>query len=103
MADLSIHRAHALGMSAARDIARQWHVQAQQDYGLRCVYVEGAEEDAVQFSRSGVSGRLQVRADAFVLEARLGFMLSTFKQAIETEIGKNLDALLDGPGQAFQS
>ena len=100
MADISIHRAHALGMPAAREVAQQWHAQAQALCGLRCAYTEGEVEDTVQFSRSGVSGRLLVRPDAFALDARLGFMLSAFKDAIEMEIGKNLDALLGASGKA---
>ncbi len=56
--------------------------------------LEGETSDTVEFTRSGVSGRLIVAADHFDLEARLGFLLGAFAKTIEGEITKNLDTLL---------
>jgi len=97
MADLHIVREHTLGLSKARDIAFKWAEQAQTEFGLACTYTEGDTTDALTFARSGVKGTLDVDASRFELHAKLGFLLGAFKQRIEDEIVKNLDALLTLP------
>lgn len=94
MANLHIRREHALGLKAARKIAWQWAEQVEQQFDMTCTYDEGAVEDVVAFTRSGVNGTLQVTADHFDLDAKLGFLLGAFKDRIEAEIVKNLDQLL---------
>lgn len=94
MAQIHIHREHQLGLAGARKVAWQWAEQAEADFDMACTYEEGDDSDAVQFSRSGVSGTLTVGADHFELDAQLGFLLGAFKDRIEAEIVKNLDALL---------
>lgn len=94
MSHIHIHREHALGHAAARKVAFRWAEQAEEEFGLRCTYEEGRTHDTVHFERSGVTGTLQVRPDAFELEAKLGFLLGAFKDRIEGEIVRNLDALL---------
>jgi putative polyhydroxyalkanoate system protein len=94
MAQIHIHREHQLGLAGARKIAWQWAEQAEADFDMACTYEEGDDSDEVQFSRSGVSGTLKVSGDHFELEAQLGFLLGAFKDRIEGEIVKNLDALL---------
>ena len=97
MADLHISREHTLGFAAARKIAFAWAEQAENEFGMECVYVEGKTCDEVQFTRSGVSGSLEVTKDGFELQAKLGFLLGAFKDKIEAEIVKNLDTLLQAP------
>jgi putative polyhydroxyalkanoate system protein len=94
MADIDLERTHRLGLDRARDLARQWVAQAQDDFGMACTMEEGADGDTVHFKRSGVSGTLRVTAEAFELHARLGMLLGAFKQTIETQIESNLDTLL---------
>ena len=94
MAQIHIHREHQLGLAGARKVAWQWAEQAEADFDMACTYAEGEDGDEVQFSRSGVSGTLTVAADHFELDAQLGFLLGAFKDRIEAEIVKNLDALL---------
>ena len=94
MADLHILRPHQLGLPKARKLALRWAEQAETDFGLQCTYEEGPQEDEVGFSRSGVAGTLVVSHDRFELNAKLGFLLGTFKDRIEREIVSNLDALL---------
>ena len=53
-------------------------------------------ERIARHTRSGVSGSLHVTKDTFELDAKLGFLLGAFKDRIEGEIVKNLDALLAG-------
>ena len=97
MADIHIHRAHALGFAKARKIAFRWAEQAEAKFGMECTVIEGDDNDVVEFTRSGVDGQLVVTADAFDLTARLGLLVGVFRQRIESEIEANLDALLAKP------
>lgn len=94
MADIHIQREHTLGLHEARKIAFTWTEQAEGKFDLACTYEQGEHGDQVSFIRSGVSGTLTVTADRFELNARLGFLLSAFKEKIEAEIAKNLDRLM---------
>ena len=97
MADIHIHRAHALGFAKARKTAFRWAEQAEEKFGMECTVIEGDDKDVVEFTRSGVDGQLVVTADAFDLTARLGLLVGVFRQRIESEIEENLDALLAKP------
>ena len=94
MADIHIHRAHTLGLAKARKIALQWAEDVEKSFGMECTILEGETSDTVEFSRVGVKGDLVVAADHFELQAKLGFLLGAFSKTIESEIEKNLDALL---------
>ncbi|MGC1175122.1 polyhydroxyalkanoic acid system family protein [Polaromonas sp.] len=94
MADIHIEREHTLGLAQARKIAFKWAEQVEEKFDMSCTYEEGTSEDEVSFTRSGVSGTLKVTEDLFELDAKLGFLLGAFKDKIEGEIVKNLDALL---------
>ena len=94
MADIHIQREHTLGLLEARKIAFKWAEQVEEKFDMECTYEEGKTEDLVSFSRSGVSGTLAVTKDSFDLNAQLGFLLGAFKDKIEGEIVKNLDALI---------
>lgn len=99
MSDINIHREHTLGLKRAREVAWQWAEQAEAKFDMECTVIEGQTSDTVEFTRSGVSGRLIVAADHFDLEAKLGFLLGAFAKTIEGEITKNLDALLAVPAK----
>jgi len=94
MAEIRIHREHRLGLAKARKVAWQWAEQVESKFDMECTVIEGETSDTVEFTRSGVNGRLIVAPDHFDLEARLGFLLGAFAKTIEGEIEKNLDALL---------
>ena len=94
MPDIRIHRDHALGLAKARKVAWKWAEQAESKFDMECTVIEGQTSDTVEFTRSGVKGRLIVAADHFDLEAKLGFLLGAFSKTIENEITKNLDDLL---------
>ena len=94
MPDIRIHRKHSLGLSKARDIAWQWAEEVEKKFDMACTVIEGETSDTVEFTRSGVNGRLIVAADHFDLDAKLGFLLGAFSKTIESEIEKNLDELL---------
>jgi putative polyhydroxyalkanoate system protein len=94
MPDLRIHREHDLGLEKARKIAWKWAEEAEKKFDMECTVIEGEYSDTVEFTRSGVNGRLVVAADHFDLEAKLGFLLGAFSKTIEGEIQKTLDELL---------
>lgn len=96
MPDIHIHREHHLGLKEARKIAFSWAEKAEEKFDMECVYEEGDTEDMLTFSRSGVKGSLRVDARQFEMKAQLGFLFGAFKERIETEIGEQLDALLNG-------
>ena len=94
MADIHITRQHGMSLADARKAAFKWAEQAEEKFDMECTYEEGTGSDACSFSRSGVSGTLLVNKDTFELNAKLGFLLGAFKDKIEGEIVKNLDALI---------
>jgi putative polyhydroxyalkanoate system protein len=94
VAEIKIHRDHALGLKKAREVAWAWAEEVERRFDMECTMIEGDYSDTVEFTRSGVSGRLIVAADPFDLQARLGFLLGAFSKTIEHEIQNNLDALL---------
>ena len=94
MADIHIHRTHKLGLAKARKTAWKWAEAAEQKFGMECTVIEGEDNDTVEFERAGVDGTLVVTANAFELNAKLGFLVGAFRHRIESEIEDNLDALL---------
>ncbi len=100
MADIHIERTHSMGLAQARKTAFKWAEQVEEKFDMSCTYEEGTTSDEVSFTRSGVSGTLKVTKDMFELDAKLGFLLGAFKEKIEGEIVKNLDALIAGKAPA---
>lgn len=94
MADIRIHRTHQLGLPKARKVAAQWAADVEKNFDMRCSLIEGDYSDTIEFTRSGVNGKLIVAADHFDLDAKLGFLLGAFRHTIESEIERNLDKLL---------
>ena len=103
MADINITRQHGMSMAEARKAASKWAEQAEEKFDMECTYEEGEAEDECRFTRSGVSGTLTVNKDTFELHAKLGFLLGAFKDKIEGEIVKNLDALIAGKSPAART
>ena len=96
MAEIRIHRDHALGLKKARDIAWKWAEKVEEKFDMACTVHEGDDVDTVEFTRSGVKGELTVAADRFELVAQRGFLLGAFRKTIEAEVEKELDELLAG-------
>ncbi|MBM3361531.1 MAG: polyhydroxyalkanoic acid system family protein [Betaproteobacteria bacterium] len=95
MAQILIEKKHPLGLEQARHAAAQWVNQAREQFGLDCQVIRGEEGDEVRFARSGLTGTLWVDGQQFRMQAQLGFLMSAFKDRIESEIRKNLDALIN--------
>jgi putative polyhydroxyalkanoate system protein len=100
MAQILIERPHQMGLEQARRTAQQWMDEARSQFDLRCEVIAGSELDEVRFSRAGLTGTLEVSGQHFRMQAQLGFLLSAFKQRIESEIEKNLDRLIGENKQA---
>jgi len=94
MADIHIHRTHGLGLAKARKTAWKWAEAVEKEFAMECTVIEGKTSDVVEFTRSGVDGKLVVEADSFELTAQLGLLLGAFRKRIESEIERHLDALL---------
>ena len=94
MPDIHIERQHTLGLARAREVAHEWVVHAEREYGLECVYAEGDACDVARFTRTGVDGDMEVRADSFRLRVALGFLYGNFSEEIEKRLQQNLDGLL---------
>ncbi|MGH6626743.1 MAG: polyhydroxyalkanoic acid system family protein [Burkholderiaceae bacterium] len=94
MPGIHVKRDHSLGLAEARKVAFKWAERAEAKFDMECTYEEGKTSDRVTFTRPGVNGELKVTKDGFELDAKLGFLLGAFKDSIEAEIVKNLDALL---------
>ena len=94
MADIHIHRDHKLGLDKARKLAWSWAEKVEAKFDMECTVIEGETSDTVEFTRSGVRGELIVAADHFDLSAKLGLLLGAFASKIQSEIEKELDALL---------
>ena len=106
MADIHIERVHGMSLAQARRSAQLWAEKARRKFDLQCSYEKGKsdqEADLLTFTRSGVSGTLTVTGELFELQARLGFMLGAFKDRIESEIVRSLDALIATHSSAHRS
>jgi putative polyhydroxyalkanoate system protein len=100
MSDIRIDKDHAMSFDEAREVAARWAEQAQEKFDMHCSYERGEDADQLSFTRSGVSGTLTVTGERFELQAKLGFLLSAFRERIEAEIRKNLDAMVASHGAA---
>ncbi len=94
MSDIQIIRPHHLGLADARRTAYTWAERVEREFELDCTWAEGATHDEVRFQRGGVEGVLTVHNNRFDIEATLGFMAGLFKDKIEAEIVRELDAVL---------
>lgn len=96
MAEIHIHRPHTLGPEAARQLARDWQTQAEQDWGLQCMAQTLEDRQQIDFERPGLQGQLRVSGEAFELRLTLGFLLRAYRARIEAELQQRLEDRL-GP------
>ena len=94
MPDISLVREHTLGLGAARNVANAWADQLRYDFGMDCRMDPGVQTDILHFSRSGVSGTLQLSATRFTVDIRLDYLLTPLRDRIEDEVSRTLDQLL---------
>ncbi len=87
MSQISIRRKHAIGLEGAKVAAQKVADDLGQRYGMSSRWVG----DVLSFSRSGVDGTLRVTKTEVQLDAKLGFMLSAFRHAIEAHVNEGFD------------
>lgn len=78
-------------------MAQAWADKARDKYDMDCTYEVGALQDQLCFARAGIQGTLDVGPDAFDFHAKLGFLISAFKERIESELERQLDTMLASP------
>jgi putative polyhydroxyalkanoate system protein len=94
VSDIHMQREHTLGLLNARKLVGEWIEQAETRLGMSCSYQQGESSDEISFQRPGVTGTVQITEDRFVLDAELGFLLSAFKDKIESEVARRMDKML---------
>jgi putative polyhydroxyalkanoate system protein len=94
MADLHLRREHNLGLVRARKVALKWAEHVEKKLEMECTLIEGETSDTLEFTRSGVNGRMIVAGDHFEVEAKLGLMFRPFLGMIEAETRKQLEEAL---------
>ena len=91
MATIDIVHEHSKTPTQARkaveDVARKLAERFDMDYGW--------DGDTLNFSRSGVEGKIALLADKLRVTANLGFLLSAMKGPIEAEIRRVLSDKFD--------
>ncbi|WP_298232183.1 polyhydroxyalkanoic acid system family protein [uncultured Azohydromonas sp.] len=95
MSRIHIERVHSLGLPTARRLARRWAEKVVTEHGLHCRFDQGASADQLHFSRSGVSGTLDVTADRFRIDVQLGLLMSVFAGTIETQLTQKLERQIE--------
>ena len=77
----------AQARKAVEGVAKKLAERFEMDYGW--------DGDTLNFSRSGVEGKIALLADKLRVTANLGFLLSAMKGPIETEIRRVLSEKFD--------
>ena len=87
MATIDIHHVHARSMKEARAAVERVAERMHEKFGIRHSW----DGDDLDFSGSGVKGRIVLGKKDVHLTATLGFLLAAFKGSIETEIHRYLE------------
>jgi putative polyhydroxyalkanoate system protein len=87
MTDIDIRRSHTLPLKDAKakveQIAERIAERFDVDYGWR--------GNTLEFTRSGVDGRIAVTTKTLHVSVRLGFLLFALRPAIEREIDSTIE------------
>ena len=92
MADISLKRAHALGLKGAHAAANKMADKLAEKFDLKGSW----SGNTLNFVRPGVTGTLAVTDHDMKLEVTLGFMLKMMKGPIEKSVHEQLDNVLKG-------
>jgi len=87
MPKIDIRRPHQLSIPDARAVVDKVAPKMREKFATESQW----QGDTLKFSRSGVNGTIAVAADAILVHAELGLMLSPMKGMIEQEIRNKLD------------
>ena len=86
MGDIVIRHPHSLPMPRAHSALEDAMTRLSEKFDITYAW----DGDAVDFSRSGLDGRIQLAPDELHLTAKLGFLLSAMKGPIESEVRRVL-------------
>lgn len=89
MADIELHRAHNLGIKAAREAAERMAEQLGRRFDLKGTW----QGNVLRFERPGVSGSLTLTEKDLNLSVALGFLLKAMRGSIERAVADELDTL----------
>lgn len=87
MPKIDIRRPHQLSVAEARAVVEKVAERMREKFGMEGQW----QGDTLRFTRSGVSGSIEVGADAIQVKAELGMMLAPLKGMVEQEIRRKLD------------
>ncbi len=90
MADISLKRAHTLGLAGAHKAANTMVEKLGEKFDLKGTW----NGNTLNFARPGVTGVLEVSDRDMKLEVTLGFMLKMMKGPIEQSVHEQLDKAL---------
>ena len=93
---LLFERDHGLGLGRAREVAQRLADEMTDQYDLRSHW----EGDSLHFSASGVSGVLAISESKISLDAKLGFLMASFKPRIEARLAANFDRYFSAESSA---
>ncbi len=91
MADIEIVKEHSFDFETARGKAKEWLAKVKEKFGLEFDYVEGEEEDRIEFDEKGVKGFASVNAQEVRFEADLSFIAKPLKKPIIDTVQGGLD------------
>lgn len=92
MSQIHIRKKHKLGKQGARKTAEQLADSLTSEYKARCSW----KDDDLNFSSTGVKGRLHISDDEVEILVDLGLMLRPLKSKIESGIIAQLDDIIEG-------
>ncbi len=82
MNTIDISHSHSLNLQDARAVAENLAHELAHEHNLE----HGWEEDSLYFSRTGVSGKIDVTTESIDIHVKLGWLLSALRGTIENEI-----------------
>ena len=87
MGDIDIRHPHSLPMPQAREEVEQAAQRLSEKFGIQYQW----DGDAIDFRRPGLDGRIALETDEVRVTAKLGFLLSAMRGAIEGEVRRALE------------
>lgn len=99
MADISLKRTHTLGLKGAHAAASKMADRLAEKFDLKGTW----SGNTMNFTRPGVTGKLEVSDHDMKLEVSLGFLLKMMKGPIEQSVHEQLDKVLKDGGAKPQS
>ncbi len=92
-ASIVLQRGHALARDDALAAARRIGDELSAAHGCRCRW----EGEVLHFTRTGVSGTLEIGDSDVALQVRLGFLLAGFSARIEKTLDENFERYFGAP------